>query len=67
MRFLADGFGLRGNSCVECSACGCQLLLCRAVWCCRYLYSSDNAVVAGALLAIGLVSCGVQNENDPGW
>jgi len=33
---------------------------------CRYLYSSDNAVVAGALLAIGLVNCGVQNENDPG-
>jgi len=32
----------------------------------KYLYSSDNAVVAGALLAIGLVNCGVQNENDPG-
>ncbi len=32
----------------------------------KYLYASDSAVVAGALLAIGLVSCGVQNENDPG-
>jgi hypothetical protein len=40
--------------------------MCYAVLCCRYLYSSDNAVVAGALLAIGLVNCGVQNENDPG-
>lgn len=44
----------------------CAALYC-AVLCCRYLYSSDNAVVAGALLAIGLVNCGVQNENDPGW
>eukprot|EP00878_Enallax_costatus_P009276 GHUV01009695.1.p1 GENE.GHUV01009695.1~~GHUV01009695.1.p1 ORF type:complete len:780 (+),score=173.65 GHUV01009695.1:1347-3686(+) len=33
----------------------------------KYLYSSDNAVVAGALLAIGLVNCGVQNENDPAF
>lgn len=33
----------------------------------KYLYSSDDAVVAGALLAIGLVNCGVQNENDPAF
>ena len=33
----------------------------------RYLYSSDNYVVAGALLAIGIVNCGVQNENDPAF
>ncbi len=34
---------------------------------CRYLYSTDNYVVAGALLAIGIVNCGVQNENDPAF
>ncbi|KAF8063704.1 RPN1B [Scenedesmus sp. PABB004] len=33
----------------------------------KYLYASDNAVVAGALLAIGVVNCGVQNENDPAF
>lgn len=33
----------------------------------RYLYSSDNYVVSGALLAIGIVNCGVQNENDPAF
>lgn len=32
----------------------------------KYLYSNDNAIVAGALLATGLENCGVQNENDPG-
>jgi hypothetical protein len=32
----------------------------------KYMYSSDQAVVAGALLGIGVVNCGVQNENDPG-
>jgi 26S proteasome regulatory subunit N1 len=32
----------------------------------KYLYSTDQYVVAGALLAIGIVNCGVQNENDPG-
>lgn len=32
----------------------------------KYLYSNDQFVVAGALLAIGIVNCGVQNENDPG-
>jgi len=31
----------------------------------KYLYSTDQFVVAGALLAIGIVNCGVQNENDP--
>ena len=33
----------------------------------KYLYSSDSAVVAGALLAIGVVSAGVQDENDPAY
>uniref|UniRef100_A0A7S0WJK1 26S proteasome non-ATPase regulatory subunit 2 homolog n=1 Tax=Chlamydomonas leiostraca TaxID=1034604 RepID=A0A7S0WJK1_9CHLO len=33
----------------------------------KYLYSTDNYVVAGALLAIGIVNCGVQNENDPAY
>ncbi|KAF6261976.1 26S proteasome regulatory complex [Scenedesmus sp. NREL 46B-D3] len=33
----------------------------------KYLYSNDNAIVAGALLATGLVNCGVQNENDPAF
>lgn len=33
----------------------------------KYLYSTDNHVVAGALLAIGIVNCGVQNENDPAF
>lgn len=31
----------------------------------RFLYSSDNQVVAGALLAVGIVNCGVQDEVDP--
>lgn len=33
----------------------------------KYLYSSDNFVVAGALLAIGIVNSCVQNENDPAF
>ncbi|KAG2434205.1 hypothetical protein HXX76_007931 [Chlamydomonas incerta] len=33
----------------------------------KYLYSSDNYVVAGALLAIGVVNACVQNENDPAF
>lgn len=33
----------------------------------KYLYSTDSYVVAGALLAIGIVNCGVQNENDPAF
>lgn len=33
----------------------------------KYLYSKDNHVVAGALLAIGIVNTGVQNENDPAF
>jgi hypothetical protein len=32
----------------------------------KYLYSTDPHVVAGALLAIGVLCCCVQNENDPG-
>ena len=31
----------------------------------KYLYSQEDAVQAGALLAIGLVSIGVRNESDP--
>ena len=31
----------------------------------RFLYSSDNQVVAGALLAVGIVNSGVQDEVDP--
>ncbi|KXZ55777.1 hypothetical protein GPECTOR_2g1327 [Gonium pectorale] len=33
----------------------------------KYLYSTDNYVVAGALLAIGVVNACVQNENDPAF
>lgn len=31
----------------------------------KYLHSNDNHVVAGALLGIGIVSCGVKNDCDP--
>lgn len=31
----------------------------------KYLYSTDNNVVAGALLAVGIINCGVHNECDP--
>jgi 26S proteasome regulatory subunit N1 len=31
----------------------------------KYLYSTEDWVVAGALLAIGLVTCGVRNESEP--
>lgn len=31
----------------------------------RYLYTNDYNIKAGALLAIGLVNCGVRNECDP--
>ena len=31
----------------------------------RFLYSTDAQVVAGALLAVGIVNCGVQDEVDP--
>lgn len=31
----------------------------------KYLYSNDNHVVAGALLAVGIINCGVRNECDP--
>lgn len=33
----------------------------------KYLYYPDSYVVAGALLAIGVVNCCVQNENDPAF
>lgn len=31
----------------------------------RYLYTNDDFIKSGALLAIGLVNCGVRNECDP--
>jgi 26S proteasome regulatory subunit N1 len=31
----------------------------------KYLYSQEDNVQAGALLAIGMVSAGVRNESDP--
>ncbi|CAM6095742.1 unnamed protein product [Calypogeia fissa] len=33
----------------------------------KYLYSNDNHVIAGALLAVGVVNCGVRNECDPAY
>jgi 26S proteasome regulatory subunit N1 len=31
----------------------------------KYLHSNDTHVVAGALLGIGIVTCGVKNDCDP--
>lgn len=31
----------------------------------KYLYTSEDLIKSGALLAIGLVNCGVRNECDP--
>ncbi|KAL5988476.1 26S proteasome non-ATPase regulatory subunit 2 A [Asimina triloba] len=31
----------------------------------KYLHSNDNNVIAGALLAVGIVTCGVKNDCDP--
>lgn len=33
----------------------------------RYLYTSEDYVKSGALLAIGLVNCGIRNECDPAF
>jgi len=33
----------------------------------KYLYAADSQVVAGALLAVGIVNCGVRNEMDPAF
>jgi 26S proteasome regulatory subunit N1 len=33
----------------------------------KYLYSSDNYVVAGALLGVGIVNSGVRSEMDPAY
>lgn len=41
----------------NCSACCCHSL--------RYLYSNEDYIKSGALLAIGLVNCGIRNECDP--
>ncbi|XP_057953609.1 26S proteasome non-ATPase regulatory subunit 2 homolog A-like [Malania oleifera] len=31
----------------------------------KYLHSNDNHVIAGALIGIGIVSCGIKNDCDP--
>ena len=31
----------------------------------KYLYSTDNHVVAGALLGVGILNCGIRSECDP--
>lgn len=31
----------------------------------KYFHSTDNHVIAGALLAVGVVNCSVKNECDP--
>merc|ERR1719159_2218093 len=33
----------------------------------KYQYSTDNHLQAGALMAFGLVACGIRNECDPAW
>ncbi|CAI5978757.1 unnamed protein product [Closterium sp. NIES-64] len=33
----------------------------------KYLYTNDNNIIAGALLAVGIVNCGVRNECDPAY
>mmetsp|Transcript_17078 Transcript_17078/g.39858 ORF Transcript_17078/g.39858 Transcript_17078/m.39858 type:complete len:879 (+) Transcript_17078:79-2715(+) len=33
----------------------------------KYQWSNDNYLKAGALMAFGLVTCGVRNECDPAW
>eukprot|EP00252_Welwitschia_mirabilis_P007291 TRINITY_DN1852_c1_g1_i1.p1 TRINITY_DN1852_c1_g1~~TRINITY_DN1852_c1_g1_i1.p1 ORF type:complete len:893 (+),score=200.52 TRINITY_DN1852_c1_g1_i1:210-2888(+) len=33
----------------------------------KYFHSSDNHVIAGALLAVGIVNCGIRNECDPAY
>ncbi|XP_031476397.1 26S proteasome non-ATPase regulatory subunit 2 homolog A-like [Nymphaea colorata] len=33
----------------------------------KYFHSNDNHVIAGALLAVGIVNCGVRNECDPAY
>lgn len=31
----------------------------------KYLYNNDNHIVAGALLAAGIVNCGINIDSDP--
>ncbi|KAE8669714.1 26S proteasome non-ATPase regulatory subunit 2-like protein B [Hibiscus syriacus] len=31
----------------------------------KYFHSNDNHVIAGALLGVGIVNCGVKNDSDP--
>lgn len=31
----------------------------------KFLYSDDNNIKSGALLAVGVLSCGTRNECDP--
>jgi len=47
--------------------CCCAILLSSCYQIDKYLYSTDSHVVAGALLAVGIVNCGVRNECDPAY
>lgn len=31
----------------------------------KYFHSTDNHVIAGALLGVGIVNCGIRNDCDP--
>lgn len=31
----------------------------------KYFHSNDNHVIAGALLGVGIVNCGIKNDCDP--
>lgn len=31
----------------------------------KYFHSSDSQVIAGALLGVGIVNCGIKNDCDP--
>lgn len=31
----------------------------------KYFHSSDNPVIAGALLGVGIVNCGIKDDCDP--
>ncbi|KAL4202711.1 hypothetical protein AMTRI_Chr02g222470 [Amborella trichopoda] len=33
----------------------------------KYFHSNDNHVITGALLAVGIVNCGIRNECDPAY
>jgi len=31
----------------------------------KYFHSNDNPIIAGALLGVGIVNCGIKNDCDP--